>query len=105
MTPRPPSATPRAGRDLALRARSLLVVVLGDGLGDGAGHLANEELVVGRRPVARGDQRGGRVLELRHDLAREELVGAKRVLAVRPVVGHDEVAAEAAGLLLEPLDL
>ena len=48
---------------------------------------------------------GVRVLEARHHVAGDQLVAAPRGVAVGPLVRGDQEGAEAAGLLLEPLDL
>ena len=58
-----------------------------------------------RHPLHAAPGVGVGVLEARHDVARDQLVAPARGLAVRPVVRGDEEGAEAARLLLEPLDL
>src|SRR2546422_740297 len=66
---------------------------------------AEDRLAVRPRPVVRRlDGREG-ALEARHDVPGEKLVAPQRLLAVGPLVGAKEEAAEAAlAELLEPLD-
>jgi len=56
----------------------------------------HELLAVRGRPVQTGLTAGIQGLEARHDVAREQLVGAQGLLAVRPFVGAEQDAAEAA---------
>src|SRR5262245_52858100 len=62
-------------------------------------------LAVVARPLVRAAGGLERALEARHDVAREQLVGAQGLLARRPLVCAEEQAAEAAAALpLQMLD-
>src|SRR5438093_228371 len=89
---------------LALPLGALAGVVL-DRLADRLERPAHERGTVLRRPVAARGEAGERPLELRHHVAREELVGAERRLAVGPLVPHEEVRPEAARLVPQAFDL
>src|SRR5438270_2987960 len=89
----------------AVSFRLLVFGVLLDGLHDRRAGATHELGAVGDRPIAGLDQRAGRVLEGRHHLGGEELVGAQCRLGIGPVVGEQEVRAEAPRLLGEPLQL
>src|SRR2546425_3646818 len=94
---RPGGALPVLGGDLA----ASIEVGAAHGLHVGA----EDRLAVRPRPLVRRlDGREG-ALEARHDVPGEELVAPQRLLAVGPLVGPKEEAAEAAlAELLEPLD-
>src|SRR2546422_6230756 len=66
---------------------------------------AEDRLAVRLRPLVRRLDGSEGALEARHDVPGEELVAPQRLLAVGPLVGAKEEAAEAAlAELLEPLD-
>src|SRR5437867_1621980 len=89
---------------LALPLGALAGVVL-DRLADRLEGAAHERGTVLCRPVAARGEPGERPLELRHDVAGEELVGEERRLAVGPLVPHEEVRPEAARLVPQAFDL
>src|SRR2546427_3101069 len=63
---------------------------------DGFHVRAEDRLAILARPLVRASWSFARSLEARHDVAREQLVALQRLLAVRPFVGAEEHAAEAA---------
>src|SRR6266568_1932023 len=83
----------------------LFLGVLLDGLHDGGARPAHQLGPVGDRPVPGLHERARRVLERRHNLAGEQLIGPQRRLWVGPVVGQQEVRAEPARLVGQPLQL
>src|SRR5579875_1646031 len=88
-----------------LPLRLALGVVILDRLADRLHGAADERRAVFRCPVVACPQPPQRALELRHHVAGEELVGAERRLAVRPLVRHQEVGAKPSRLRPQPLDL
>src|SRR5947207_909999 len=105
--PEPPPGFLRSGRggralDVA-RARRPLAILRGRlaagvrvGLPDRL-HVGTEDgLAVAARPLVRVARTVGGALEARHHVAREQLVRVQRLLAVGPVMGAEEQAAEAA---------
>ena len=79
------------------------MVVLG-GFVEGFGAEGHEVVAVAGGPFLGGFQVGEGVLELGHDVAGDEFVAVADLLAVGPLGGHDEQAAEAAAGLVQPMD-
>src|SRR5438105_6008750 len=98
------SRPPRMTAAFTSAALTLGVVLL-DRLHDGRSRRAGELLAVGGGPVARLHQRAGRVLERGHHVLGDELVGPPGGLGVGPLVRHQQVGAEATGLVDETLEL
>src|SRR5512145_1641148 len=91
----PRRALPVLGGDLAPR--------IGVGAANGLDVGTEDRPAVAARPLVRGAGRVGRALEARHHVAGEELVALEGLLAVGPLVGAEEQAAEAAGAQLPQL--
>ena len=83
--------------------RRFLLVVLG-GFVEGFGAEGHEVVAVAGGPFLGGGEAGEGVLELGHDVAGDEFVAVADLLAVAPLGGHDEQAAEAAAGFVEPMD-
>src|SRR5437763_12934701 len=100
-----PSVRRRASLSAARSRLRLLFGVLLYGLHDRGARAAHQLAPVLDRSVPGLDQRARRVLQRWHHLAGEQLVGPQRGVRVGPVVGQEEVRAEAAGLVGQPLQL
>src|SRR5215468_1844014 len=97
-------AAERRPLNAVLRAFALLPILL-DRLHHALHAGAEERRAVLLHPFHAAPRVGVGVLEVRHDVARDELVAASRRGAIGPFVRGDEEGAEAAGLILQPLDL
>src|SRR2546426_8862492 len=86
------------------KVRGDLAAGIGIRAANGLDVRAEDRLAVAARPLVRAAWTVGGALEARHHVAREQLVAVQRLLAVRPVVGAEEHAAEERPQLLDALD-